>query len=176
MANTDTINSEKPSKSQKSTPASLLKQLCATAAVLCYDHCFGLPSKFQAKLVHMYHGNEDLNILRQNTRPKVKYFAKTPTRLCISVWSRGSILPAPFMTYQIVQGKILDSYLPWHFKNRLCFLAVFCLSCRDYYAFYQAKYKKKSLYFNCILMVHRNVRVNHSSPNLFWGNLIWFKC
>ena len=56
-------------KSQRSTPASLLKQLRATAAVMCYDHLFGQPtmpaSEFQRKLYNMYHGNEDLNIVSQ---------------------------------------------------------------------------------------------------------------
>jgi hypothetical protein len=56
-------------KSQRSTPASLLKQLRATAAVMCYDHLFGQPTmpatEFQHKLYNTYHGNEDLNIVSQ---------------------------------------------------------------------------------------------------------------
>ena len=56
-------------KSQKSTPASILKQLRATAAVMCYDHCYGLhtmpTTELQRKMFNMYHGVEDLNILSQ---------------------------------------------------------------------------------------------------------------
>ena len=56
-------------KAQKSVPASLLKQLRATAAVICYDYLFGQPTmpatEFQRKLYNMYHGNEDLNIASQ---------------------------------------------------------------------------------------------------------------
>ena len=56
-------------KAQKAVPASLLKQLRATAAVLCYDHCFGLPSmplsEFERKISNLYHGNEDSNIISQ---------------------------------------------------------------------------------------------------------------
>ena len=56
-------------KAQKAVPASLLKQLRATAAVICYNYCFGQPSmpssKFQRKLYNMYHGNEEFNIFSQ---------------------------------------------------------------------------------------------------------------
>ena len=56
-------------KAQKAVPASLLKQLRATAAVLCYDYCFGLPSmplsEFQRKVGNLYHGNEDSNMISQ---------------------------------------------------------------------------------------------------------------
>ena len=57
------------SATQKATPESLLKQLRATAAVMCYDPYFGLPSmplsEFQRKMFDMYNGNEDLNIVSQ---------------------------------------------------------------------------------------------------------------
>ena len=57
------------SATQKATPVVLLKQLRATAAVVCYDKCFGLPSmpssEFQRKVYNMYNGNEDLNIMSQ---------------------------------------------------------------------------------------------------------------
>ena len=56
-------------KLQKSTPASLLKQLRATAAMVCYDHLFAMPTmplqELQRKLFNMYHGNEELNIVSQ---------------------------------------------------------------------------------------------------------------
>ena len=69
MSTMNTSDNDELTKTQKNTPASLLKQLRATAAIACYDHAFGLPtmpsSEFQAKLVNMYHGNEDLNIISQ---------------------------------------------------------------------------------------------------------------
>ena len=56
-------------KTQKSTPASLLKQLRATSALMCYDYVFGLPTmpshKLQRKLFNMYHGSDDLNMVSQ---------------------------------------------------------------------------------------------------------------
>lgn len=58
MPSAVTTNSYQLSKTQKTTPAYPLKQLRATAAVLCYDHAFGLPimpsSEFKAKLMNMY--------------------------------------------------------------------------------------------------------------------------
>lgn len=69
MQNMNTAGEDSRTKTQKQTPASLLKQLRATAAVICYDHCYGLPSmpitEFQRKLQNMYHGNEDLNLVSQ---------------------------------------------------------------------------------------------------------------
>ena len=56
-------------KLQRATPASILKQLRATAALMCFDHIFGLPTmpitEMQRKLYNMYHGNEELNIVSQ---------------------------------------------------------------------------------------------------------------
>ena len=69
MASIVSSDNEELTKAQKTTPAALLKQLRATAAIMCYDHVFGLPtmvaSEFQAKMINMYHGNEDLNIVSQ---------------------------------------------------------------------------------------------------------------
>ena len=56
-------------RAQKSIPASLLKQLRATAALMCYDDLFGQPTmpmqELQRKIYNMYHGNEDLNMISQ---------------------------------------------------------------------------------------------------------------
>ena len=57
------------SKAQKAVPASLLKQLLATAAVMCFDHCMTVNTmstpEFQKRIFNMYHGNADLNIISQ---------------------------------------------------------------------------------------------------------------
>ena len=62
-------NESSLTKAQQSRPASLLKQLRATAALMCYDHCFSLltmPSvEFQRKIFDMYHGDEDKNMTSQ---------------------------------------------------------------------------------------------------------------
>ena len=64
-----TTNVDSRTKAQKYVPTALLQQLRATAAVLCYDYCFGLPlmpsTEFQRKLYNMYHGNEDMHIISQ---------------------------------------------------------------------------------------------------------------
>ena len=56
-------------KLQKSTPYGLLKQLKATAALMCYDHKFGQETTKSADmnstLYNMYNGNEDLNMVCQ---------------------------------------------------------------------------------------------------------------
>ena len=56
-------------KHQKAFPAPLLKQLRATAAVMCLDYCLNLNTmstpELQKRLYNMYHGNEDLNIVSQ---------------------------------------------------------------------------------------------------------------
>lgn len=56
-------------KTQKSTPVFLLKQLRATAALMCYDYIFGLPTmpnlELQRKIYNMYHGSSDLNMISQ---------------------------------------------------------------------------------------------------------------
>ena len=56
-------------RAQKSITASLLKQLRATAALMCYDDLFGQPTmpmqELQRKIYNMYHWNEDLNMISQ---------------------------------------------------------------------------------------------------------------
>ena len=55
---------------QKATPVYLPKQLCAMAAVVCYDSCLANNSMstadLQERVYHMYHGDEDLNMVSQD--------------------------------------------------------------------------------------------------------------
>lgn len=56
-------------KAQKSATASILNQLRATAAVMCFDRCMNLNTmstpEFQKRISNTYHGNVDLNIISQ---------------------------------------------------------------------------------------------------------------
>ena len=64
-----TTDDKSPTKAQRSIPASILKQLCDTAATMCYDYVFGGPTlpmhEMQLKLFNMYHGCDDLNMVSQ---------------------------------------------------------------------------------------------------------------
>ena len=64
------MNSTDPlSKLQKATPAYLLKQLKATAALMCYNHVFSFTNmptqELHSKIYNIYDGNEDLNMISQ---------------------------------------------------------------------------------------------------------------
>ena len=56
-------------KHQKGVPAALLKQLQATAAIMCLHYCLNLNTmntpELQKRMYNMYHGNTDLNIVSQ---------------------------------------------------------------------------------------------------------------
>ena len=55
-----TTDDKSLTKAQRSIPASILKQLRATAATMCYDYVFDGPTlpmhEMQLKLFNMYHG------------------------------------------------------------------------------------------------------------------------